>query len=73
MIREQFFPTTVIMAKDVQLDNQQLAQDIVTGLIKIRVYRKQICNGWHSKTDMHLKPEYQQLVQELYEMQKKYI
>ena len=64
MIREEFFPTS-IYAKDVQLDNNKLAQDIINwsnqdkGLLKTNV------KGWHSQTDMALKPEYQLLVNEL--------
>ena len=69
MIREEFFPTS-IYAKDVQLDNNKLAQDIINwsnqdkGLLKTNV------KGWHSQTDMGTKPEYKLLIDELFIMQK---
>ena len=68
MIKEQFFPTTVY-GKDIQLDNQALANYIINWSKQDPGVKKTNMNGWHSTTDMHLKPEYQQLVQELYKMQ----
>ena len=68
MIKEQFFPTTVY-GKDVQLDNQALEHHIVNWSRQDQGVKKTNMNGWHSKTDMHLKLEYQPLVNELYKMQ----
>jgi uncharacterized protein (TIGR02466 family) len=64
MIKEQFFPTTVY-GKDVQLDNAKLAQDIVNWSNQDQGVKKTNYKGWHSKTDMASKPEYQSLVNEL--------
>ena len=68
MIKEQFFPTT-IYAKDIKLDNETLASNIVNWSHQDSGVKKTNMNGWHSKPEMHLKSEYQQLVQELYKMQ----
>src|SRR6056300_1669201 len=68
MIKEQFFPTTVY-GKDVQLDNQALEHHIVNWSRQDQGVKKTNMNGWHSTTDMHLKPEYQELVKQLYIMQ----
>ena len=68
MIKEQFFPTTVY-GKDIQLDNQVLSDHIINWSKQDPGVKKTNMNGWHSTTDMHLKQEYQQLVQELYKMQ----
>ena len=68
MIKEQFFPTTVY-GKDIKLNNQELANHIVNWSKQDQGVKKTNMNGWHSTTDMHLKPEYQSLVQELYKMQ----
>ena len=68
MIKEQFFPTT-IYGKDVNLDTDELARHIINwskedqGVIKTNV------NGWHSKTVMQTKPEYKELMNELFKMQ----
>ena len=68
MIKEQFFPTT-IYGKDIQLDNETLSNHIVNWSQQDPGVKKTNMNGWHSKPEMHLKSEYQQLVQELYKMQ----
>ena len=68
MIKEQFFPTT-IYAKDIHLDNETLSNNIVNWSQQDPGVKKTNMNGWHSKPEMHLKSEYQQLVQELYKMQ----
>ena len=68
LIKEQFFPTTVY-GKDLQLDNNTLAQHIIQWSQQDRGVKKTNINGWHSTTDMHLKKEYQGLVDELYKMQ----
>ena len=69
MIIEKFFPT-IVYGKDVQLDNNQLTQDIVNWSNQDKGVSKTNYKGWHSTTDMHTKPEYQQLVTELLRMQK---
>ena len=69
MIIEKFFPT-IVYGKDVQLDNNQLTQDIVNWYNQDKGVSKTNYKGWHSTTDMHTKPEYQQLVTELLRMQK---
>ena len=69
MIIEKFFPTFVY-GKDVQLDNNKLAQDIVNWSNQDKGVSKTNYKGWHSTTDMGNKPEYQLLVTELMRMQK---
>jgi uncharacterized protein (TIGR02466 family) len=68
LIKEQFFPTTVY-GKDVELDNESLTQHIINWSQQDQGVKKTNMNGWHSTTDMHLKQEYQPIVQELYKMQ----
>ena len=69
MIIEKFFPT-IVYGKDVQLDNNKLAQDIVNWSNQDKGVSKTNYKGWHSTTDMGQKPEYQQLVTDLLRMQK---
>ena len=69
MIIEKFFPTFVY-AKDVELDNNKLTQDIVNWSNQDKGVQKTNHKGWHSTTDMGNKPEYQLLVTELLRMQK---
>ena len=69
MIIEKFFPTFVY-GKDVELNNNQLAQNIVNWSNQDKGVSKTNYKGWHSTTDMGQKPEYQQLVTELLRMQK---
>ena len=69
MITEYFFPT-LVHGKDVQLNNNQLAQDIINWSNQDKGVSKTNVKGWHSTTDMHNKPEYQTLVKELFNMQK---
>ena len=69
MIIEKFFPT-LVYGKDVQLNNNQLAQDIVNWSNQDKGVSKTNVKGWHSTTDMHNKPEYSTLVTELFNMQK---
>ena len=64
MIREEFFPTSVF-GKDIKLDNDKLAQDIVNWSNQDKGVQKTNYKGWHSTTDMASKPEYQPLVNEL--------
>ena len=68
LIKEQFFPTTVY-GKDLQLDNNTLAQHIINWSQQDQGVKKTNMNGWHSTTDMYTKPEYKVLVDELYQMQ----
>jgi len=69
MIREEFFPTSVF-GKDIQLDNNKLAQDIINWSNQDPGVAKTNVKGWHSTTDMASKPEYQTLVNELMIMSK---
>ena len=69
MIIEKFFPT-LVYGKDVQLDNNKLAQDVINWSKQDKGVSKTNYKGWHSTTDMHKKPEYSQLVIELMRMQK---
>ena len=68
MIIEKFFPTFVY-GKDIELNNKQLAQDIVNWSNQNKGVEKTNYKGWHSTTDMANKPEYQLLVNELFKMQ----
>ena len=69
MIREEFFPTSVF-GKDIQLDNNKLAQDIINWSNQDPGVAKTNVKGWHSTTDMATKPEYQPLINELMIMSK---
>ena len=68
MIKEQFFPTT-IYAKDVKLDNQLFANEIVEWSKRDPGLKKTNRNGWHSTTQMHKVPIFKPLVNELFKMQ----
>jgi uncharacterized protein (TIGR02466 family) len=68
MITEGFFPT-LIHAKDVKLDNYQLANDIVAWSKQDKGVKKTNMNGWHSQTNMHEMPQFKLLVDELFKMQ----
>ena len=67
MIKEGFFPT-LIYAEDFQLDTNQMAQNIIQWSKEDQGVKKTNVNGWHSQTDMHKKPEYKPLVDELFKM-----
>jgi len=67
MIREEFFPTSVF-GKDIKLDNDKLAQDIINWSNQDKGLQKTNYKGWHSQTDMHTKAEYRPLVDELITM-----
>ena len=69
MIIEKFFPT-LVYGKDVELNNHQLAQDMINWSNQDKGVSKTNFKGWHSTTDMHTKSEYSQLVTELMRMQK---
>ena len=70
MFRDLHFPTPVYIAdlNDHAL-NQQLEQDIVAWSNKDKGVTRTNIQGWHSETDMNLKPEYKKLVDILYEAQ----
>jgi len=65
MIKEQFFPT-IVYGKDVQLNNQELAQHIMNWSQQDQGVKKTNVTGWHSQTDMQTKPEYKPLLDELF-------
>ena len=67
MIKEGFFPT-LIYAEDLKLDTNQLAQNIIQWSKEDKGVTKTNVNGWHSETNMHEKPEYRPLVNELFKM-----
>ena len=67
MIKEQFFPTT-IYGKDVKLNNQLFANEIIEWSKRDPGLKKTNRNGWHSKTDMHQIPVFKPLVDELFIM-----
>ena len=67
MIKEGFFPT-LIYAEDFKLDTNQLAQQIIQWSKEDKGVKKTNVNGWHSETNMHEKPEYKPLVDELFKM-----
>ncbi len=67
MIKEAFFPT-IIYAKDFELDLNQMAQNIIQWSKEDKGVQKTNVNGWHSETNMHEKPEYKPLVDELFKM-----
>ena len=68
MIKEQFFPTT-IYGKDINLNTDELAKYIINWSKEDEGIKKTNVNGWHSKTEMHTKPEYKELINELFKMQ----
>ena len=67
MIKEQFFPTR-IYGKDVKLDNQLFANEIIEWSKKDPGVKKTNRNGWHSTTEMHKIPVFKPLVDELFAM-----
>jgi len=67
MIKEGFFPT-IIYAEDFKLDTNQMAQSIIQWSKEDPGVKKTNVNGWHSETNMHEKPEYKLLVDELFRM-----
>lgn len=67
MIKEQFFPTT-IYGKDVKLNNQLFANEIIEWSKKDPGVQKTNRKGWHSTTEMHKIPVFEPLVKELFLM-----
>ena len=72
MIRELHFPTPIYIFdhNDPSL-NIQLEKDILNWMNQDKGVSKTNIKGWHSTTDMNTKPEYQRLVQGLFEAQNK--
>ena len=68
MITEGFFPT-LIHAKDVDLNTDQLANDIIAWSKQDKGVTKTNVKGWHSETNMHEMPQFKSLVDELFKMQ----
>ena len=70
-MRDLHFPTPIYIFdyKDPSL-NQQLEKDIVAWSNQDKGVTRTNVKGWHSTTDMHLRPEYKNLVDMLYEAQK---
>ena len=65
LLKDSFFPTYVY-GKDLNLDNNIMAHNVIEWSKKDEGVKKTNVNGWHSTTDMHKRPEYQPLVNELY-------
>ena len=71
MFRELHFPTPIYIADIAHPTlNQELEKDIIAWSNKDKGMVRTNIKGWHSKTDMHQKPEYQKLVSMLYEAQR---
>ena len=71
MFRELHFPTPIYIADIAHPTlNQELEKDIIAWSNKDKGMVRTNVKGWHSKTDMHQKPEYQKLVNMLYEAQR---
>ena len=68
MIVEQFFPT-LIYGKDVNLDNNLFAREVVEWSKRDPGEIRTNMNGWHSPTTMHQVPVFKPLVDELFKMQ----
>ena len=64
-LKEHFFPTTVYGC-DIKLDNYKLEQDILEWSKQDKGVEKTNVKGWHSQADMHKKPEYKPLVDQLF-------
>ena len=68
MIVEQFFPT-LIYGKDVNLDNNLFAREVIEWSKRDPGETRTNMNGWHSTTNMHQIPVFKPLVDELFKMQ----
>ena len=64
MIKEQFFPT-VLYGKDIKLNTDRIATDIINWSKQDPGVKKTNVGGWHSPTGMHQRPEYGDLVNEI--------
>lgn len=69
MLHKEFWFPTQIYIKEFNLDNNQLTDNIVNWSKQDPGLSKTNVNGWHSKSDMHQKPEYKALVDQLFQMQ----
>ena len=71
MIRELHFPTPIYIA-DIKHPtlNKELEKDIIAWSNQDKGVTRTNVKGWHSTTDMHLRPEYKNLVDMLYEAQR---
>ena len=72
MYRELFFPTPIYILdiKDQSL-NIELEKNIINWMNEDKGITRTNVNGWHSPTDMHLKPEFKKLTNALLEAQNK--
>ena len=72
MFRELHFPTPIYIA-DIKHPtlNKDLERDIMNWMNQDKGLTRTNVKGWHSPTDMHLRPEYKRLVNGLYEAQHK--
>ena len=68
MIVEQFFPT-LVYGKDINLNNDFLAREVVEWSKRDPGETRTNMNGWHSPTTMHQIPVFKPLVDELFNMQ----
>lgn len=70
MNRELLFPTPIYIFdhNDPSL-NEQLERDILNWMQQDAGVKKTNVKGWHSTTNMHMKPEFKRLVQGLFEAQ----
>ena len=69
-MRDLYFPTPVyVFQHNDPLLNVQLEKDIVDWSNKDKGITRTNIQGWHSETDMHKRPEYKRLVNNLYEAQ----
>ena len=71
MFRELHFPTPIYIA-DIKHPtlNKDLERDIMNWMNQDKGVTRTNVKGWHSTTDMHLRPEYKNLVDMLYEAQR---
>ena len=71
MFRELHFPTPIYIA-DIKHPtlNKDLERDIMAWSNQDKGVVRTNVKGWHSTTDMHLRPEYKNLVDMLYEAQR---
>jgi uncharacterized protein (TIGR02466 family) len=71
MFRELHFPTPIYIA-DIKHPtlNKDLERDIMAWSNQDKGVVRTNVKGWHSTTDMHLRPEYKSLVDMLYEAQR---
>jgi len=68
MIHRELFFATPVYVKDIANSeyNKYLEDKIVAWSQNNPGLKKTNMNGWHSPTDMHLKPEYKHLIEELH-------